>query len=179
MNNISIHVVINNCKKLFKTKLKNYDMSWKYIDNYSIIDLIIAKTIRIINIQKKGFQIVKEETIENTYMDVINYIIIIMIKLNINDNDKISYHDIIYIYTQKLEKICNIIEHKSQFEYVSLNQMLKNLLYLKNNKNKILSHELEEMAFKILYITILLYLIFKSMNINEEKNYYCKLENEL
>ncbi|WP_185872700.1 nucleotide modification associated domain-containing protein [Blattabacterium cuenoti] len=158
MNKISINFVINSCKNLFKKKLQHYNFSWKYIDNYSIIDLIIAKTMRIINIEKKGFQIIKEERIENTYIDIINYIIIIMIKLNINDNDKISYCDILYVYTKKIEKICNFIEKKSKLEYVSLNLMLKKLFYLKKNKDKILSNELEQICFKMLYITILLYL---------------------
>ncbi|ACY40135.1 hypothetical protein BLBBGE_103 [Blattabacterium sp. (Blattella germanica) str. Bge] len=83
MNHSSIDFIIQKCRKLFLDKLKDYDLSWKFLKNSSIRDQIFIKVVRIKNIQSKGYQEIKEEKITDTYIDIINYIIIILIKLDV------------------------------------------------------------------------------------------------
>ncbi|WP_185868960.1 nucleotide modification associated domain-containing protein [Blattabacterium cuenoti] len=159
MNHTSIDFIIKKCRKLFLDKLKDYDLSWKLLKNSSIIDQILIKIIRIKNIQSKGYQEIKEEKITDTYMDVINYIVIILIKLDIFfvlNFDKISCHDVIFLYNKKFEKIKNCIHEYSPQKIFSINNVLKNILYLKKNEEEVPFKKLEKIYFKILIETIFL-----------------------
>ncbi|WP_341653626.1 DUF1599 domain-containing protein [Blattabacterium cuenoti] len=148
-------LIIHKCRKLFLAKLKDYGVSWKFFHNYSIIDQILMKIVRIKNIQSKGYQKIKEEKITDTYIDIVNYLIIILIKLEICSTSyfhkKISNNDVILIYNQKLKKIKNYIDCMDKsFIQFSINNVLKNILLLKKKKEKILFKELEKFCFKIL-----------------------------
>ncbi|AWU43565.1 hypothetical protein DM815_00490 [Blattabacterium sp. (Cryptocercus kyebangensis)] len=162
MNHISIDFIIKECKKLFKKKLKDYDLSWRIIKIYSMIDQIFIKVLRIHNIQKRGYQKVKEENVIDTYIDVINYIIITLIKLNTSHNfeKNISHSKIICLYIQQFNKIKNwkknIELYKKKMETPSIEKILGYIFYLKKKKEKILSKKLEIICLKILKITILL-----------------------
>ncbi|AWU42480.1 DUF1599 domain-containing protein [Blattabacterium punctulatus] len=162
MNHISINFIIKKCKKLFKKKLKDYDLSWKIIKIYSMIDQIFIKVFRIQNIQKRGYQKVKEEKIIDTYIDVINYIVITIIKLNTSNNleKDISHSKIICLYIQQFNKIKNwkknIELYNKKMGDPSIEKILEYIFYLKKKKEKILSNNLEKIFFKILKITILL-----------------------
>ncbi|QIK16511.1 DUF1599 domain-containing protein [Blattabacterium sp. DPU] len=158
MNDPYVDFIIKKCRKLFLKKLKDYGLSWKFIHNYSIIDQILIKIIRIKNIQSKGFQKIKEEKITDTYIDIINYLIIMLIKLDISftyNFNKISHNDVILIYNQKLKRIKNYTDCKKKtLNKFSINNVLKNILLLK--KNRILLEKLEKFCFKILVDIIFL-----------------------
>ncbi|WP_185862074.1 nucleotide modification associated domain-containing protein [Blattabacterium cuenoti] len=158
MNHTSIDFFIQKCRKLFLIKLKDYDISWKFLKISSIIDQILIKVVRIKNIQFKGFQKVKEEKITDTYIDIINYIIIILIKLDVffvlNFNI-ISHDDVIFIYNKKLDKIKNLNINEN-FKYKSINYIFEKILYLKKNEKKISLKKLEKFCFKMLTKTIFL-----------------------
>ncbi|WP_185859233.1 nucleotide modification associated domain-containing protein [Blattabacterium cuenoti] len=159
MNNPSIDFIIQKCRKLFLDKLIDYDLSWKFLKNSSIIDQILIKVVRIKNIQSKGYQEIKEEKITDTYMDIINYIIIILIKLDvffILNFNKISYRDVIFIYNQKFEKIKNYLHKDFKNKMFSINNILENILYLKKNEEKVAFKKLEIFYFKMLIETIFL-----------------------
>ncbi|WP_185861202.1 nucleotide modification associated domain-containing protein [Blattabacterium cuenoti] len=162
MNLSSINFIIKECRKLFLGKLKDYGLSWKFFHNSSIIDQILIKVIRIKNIQSKGYQIIKEEKITDTYIDIINYLIIILIKLDISfisNFHKISHHDVIFIYHNKLKKIksyTNRIYIQKTENQFSINHILENILYLKKNKEKIIFEDLEKFCFEILVKIIFL-----------------------
>ncbi|WP_185867076.1 nucleotide modification associated domain-containing protein [Blattabacterium cuenoti] len=162
MNLIHIDFIIQKCRKLFSEKLIDYGLSWKFLHNYSIIDQILIKIIRIKNIQLKGNQKIKEEKIIDTYIDIINYLIIILIKLDIyftSNFNKISHHDVILIYNQKFISIKNYIDCTNiTFNKFSINDLLKNISYIKKNKKKILfkEKELEKFCFQILIESIFL-----------------------
>ncbi|WP_341660172.1 DUF1599 domain-containing protein [Blattabacterium cuenoti] len=154
-------LIIHKCRKLFLEKLKDYGVSWKFFHNYSIIDQILMKIVRIKNIQSKGYQKIKEEKITDTYIDIVNYLIIILIKFEISSTShfykKISNNDVILIYNKKLKKIKNYIDCMDKtFIQFSINNVLKNILFLKKKKEKILFKELEKFCFKILIEIIFL-----------------------
>lgn len=161
MNHSSIDFIIQKCRKLFLDKLKDYDLSWKFLKNSSIRDQIFIKVVRIKNIQSKGYQEIKEEKITDTYIDIINYIIIILIKLDvffILNFKKISYHDVIFLYDQKLERIRNCFceNYKQKKKIFSINNVLENILYLKKNEEEVSFKKLEKFYLKMLIETIFL-----------------------
>jgi Domain of Unknown Function (DUF1599). len=158
MNFPSVDFITQKCKKLFLEKLKDYGLSWKFLHNDSIIDQILIKVIRIKNIQLKGYQEIKEEKITDTYIDIVNYFIIILIKMDVSFTSNfhnISCNDVIFIYNKKLEKIKNhtYVTQKNKF---SINNILENIFYIKKNKEKILFKELEKFSLKIIYEIIFL-----------------------
>ncbi len=153
--------IIHKCRKLFLEKLKDYGISWKFFHNYSIIDQIFMKIVRIKNIQSKGYQKIKEEKITDTYIDIVNYLIIILIKFEIfstsHFHKNISNNDVILIYNKKWNIIKNYIDCIDKtFIQFSINTVLKNIFFLKKKKKKILFKELEQFCFKILVEIIFL-----------------------
>ncbi|WP_185857252.1 nucleotide modification associated domain-containing protein [Blattabacterium cuenoti] len=151
--------IIQKCRKLFLKKLEDYGLSWKFFHNYSIIDQVLIKIIRIKNIQLKGFQKIKEEKITDTYIDIINYLIIILIKLDVfftSNFHKISHNDVILIYNEKIKKIKNYIYVDKTSNKFSINLILKKIFFLKKNRKQILFKELEKFCFKMLVEIIFL-----------------------
>ncbi|WP_341662405.1 DUF1599 domain-containing protein [Blattabacterium cuenoti] len=154
-------LIIHKCRKLFLEKLKDYGVSWKFFHNYSIIDQILMKIVRIKNIQSKGYQKIKEEKITDTYIDIVNYLIIILIKFEIcstsHFHKKISNNDVILIYNQKLKEVKNYINCMDKsFIQFSIHNVLKHILFLKKKKEKISFKELKKLCFKILVEIIFL-----------------------
>ncbi|WP_185866519.1 DUF1599 domain-containing protein, partial [Blattabacterium cuenoti] len=146
MNHISIDFLMKKCEELFKEKLKIYDLSWKKIKISSIIDQIFIKVVRIQNIQERGFQEVEEEKVIDTFIDVINYIIITLIKLNIDFKKKVSHSEVMNIYIQKFSKIKELYDDNNQKESISIENLLEEILYLKQKKTKILYKKLENIC---------------------------------
>ncbi|WP_238784397.1 DUF1599 domain-containing protein [Blattabacterium cuenoti] len=160
MNDSFIDLIIQKCRKLFLSKLKYYDVSWKYLKHSSMTDQILIKVIRIKNIESKGYQEVKEEKIIDTYIDVINYIIIMLIKLDVffvlNIN-KISHNDVIRLYNEKFKKITNCIcTNVYVFKNQSISSILDKMLSLKKEISFLSFQKLEGFYFQILIETILL-----------------------
>lgn len=156
MNHISIDFLMRKCEKLFKEKLKVYDLSWKEIKISSIIDQIFIKVVRIQNIQERGFQEVEEEKVIDTFIDVINYIVITLIKLNIDFKKKVSHSEVMNIYIQKFYKIKELYDDNNQKESISIENLLEEILYLKQKETKILYKKLENICLKMLNMTIFL-----------------------
>ncbi|WP_185857886.1 nucleotide modification associated domain-containing protein [Blattabacterium cuenoti] len=155
----SIDFIIQKCRKLFLEKLKDYGLSWKFFHNNSIIDQILIKIIRIKNIESKGYQKVKNEIIIDTYIDIINYLLILLIKLDIffiSNFHKISNNDVISIYNKKWDQIKNYTNFCCMNKILnkfSINHFLDKILFLKQNPE---IKELEKFCFKILTQIILL-----------------------
>ncbi|WP_185852708.1 DUF1599 domain-containing protein [Blattabacterium cuenoti] len=156
MNHISIDFLMRKCEELFKEKLKVYDISWKEIKISSIVDQIFIKIVRIKNIQERGFQEVEEEKVIDTFIDVINYIVITLIKLNIDFKKKVSHSEVMNIYIQKFYKIKDLYDDNNQKESISIENLLEEILYLKQKKTKILYKKLENICLKMLNMTIFL-----------------------
>ncbi|WP_185882870.1 nucleotide modification associated domain-containing protein [Blattabacterium cuenoti] len=176
MNFIIVNLIFNKCRKLFLKKLEDYNVSWIFLKTTSIIDQILIKSIRVRNIQVNQYQLIKEEGITDTCIDIINYIIIILIKSNIKSCDNISHSKIITMYDRNIKSIKNsliLIEKKKKF--YSINNVLYNISYLKHEKNKQLKTILFDMLINIVYL--LKNSIFKK-NANKKKNCDCKLEDE-
>ncbi|WP_185864400.1 nucleotide modification associated domain-containing protein [Blattabacterium cuenoti] len=145
-------IIIDKCRKLFLIKLIDYDFSWKKLRYFSIIDQIFIKIMRIKNIQLNKNQLIKEETIIDTYIDIINYFFIILIKIDLDIASKsISHKSVLSIYNKNIEMINNYI--------VKNNNMLKNTvctaddilkkIFFKKNEEEIPLDKLKEFSIEI------------------------------
>lgn len=74
-----IKTVFDECRDIFKKKLKDYGASWRIMRSTSITDQIFIKANRIRSIQILGNSMV-DDSIESDFMGIVNYGIIGMIQ---------------------------------------------------------------------------------------------------
>ena len=73
--------VINELKLLYKRKNHDYGESWRLLRTTSIVDLILMKIFRLINIETNKGKLIASESIDTIYEDIINYSIFAIILL--------------------------------------------------------------------------------------------------
>jgi hypothetical protein len=78
--------IINNCKNIFLKKTADYGTSWRVYRTISIVDQIYIKAKRIKTIQEKKEQKVLDG-IKSEFEGILNYAIIGLIQLEINNNE--------------------------------------------------------------------------------------------
>ena len=71
--------VINDLKILYSKKNHDYGDSWKLLRQTSIVDLILMKIFRLINIENNKGKLIASENIDTIYEDIINYSIFAII----------------------------------------------------------------------------------------------------
>lgn len=81
--------IISECKEIFAKKTKDYGTAWRILRLPSITDQIFIKAQRIRSIQEKGENRVGED-IENEFIGIINYCIIAIIQMQMNDTDEME-----------------------------------------------------------------------------------------
>ena len=77
--------VIKVCRGLFIRKTKDYGTAWRILRPSSITDQIFIKAQRIRTLEEKGVSKVGED-ISSEYIGIINYCIIAMIQLELDEN---------------------------------------------------------------------------------------------
>ena len=78
--------VIAVCKSLFLKKTKDYGTAWRILRLSSITDQLFIKAQRIRTLEEKKISKVGEGIIPE-YIGIINYCVIAMMQLNLNEND--------------------------------------------------------------------------------------------
>jgi Nucleotide modification associated domain 1 len=78
--------VIQNCKNTFLKKTSDYGTSWRVYRIISVADQIYIKAKRIRTIQEKKIQRIGDD-IKSEFEGILNYSIIGLIQLQINDDD--------------------------------------------------------------------------------------------
>jgi hypothetical protein len=81
--------VIARCKDIFLKKNNDYGTSWRILRSSSITDQIYIKATRIRGIETSGSHMV-DEGIEPEFIGIVNYSILGLIQLKLNDNDPIE-----------------------------------------------------------------------------------------
>jgi hypothetical protein len=76
---------ITKCKDIFLKKMKDYGTAWRILRPSSITDQIFIKAQRIRSIEEKKTQKV-DEGVESEYIGIINYSIIALVQLELDDN---------------------------------------------------------------------------------------------
>lgn len=78
---------INEAKELMFAKNHDYDEAWRNMRISSYTDLILTKIFRTKQIEENNGNTLVSEGIEANYMDMINYALFALIKLEFNDNE--------------------------------------------------------------------------------------------
>lgn len=81
--------IISSCKEIFAKKTKDYGTAWRILRLPSITDQIYIKAQRIRSIQEKGENKVGED-IENEFIGIINYCIIAIIQMTLDNSYKME-----------------------------------------------------------------------------------------
>ncbi|HSN59969.1 MAG TPA: DUF1599 domain-containing protein, partial [Ferruginibacter sp.] len=78
--------IIQNCRATFIQKTSDYGTSWRVYRTISVADQIYIKAKRIRTIQEKKMQRIGDD-IKSEFEGILNYSIIGLIQLQINDED--------------------------------------------------------------------------------------------
>jgi len=81
--------IINECRTIFLTKMKDYGSAWRILRTSSLTDQIYIKANRIRTIQLKGKSKVNEG-VHDEFVGIINYCIMSVIQLRIKDSKSLK-----------------------------------------------------------------------------------------
>lgn len=111
---IEYRQVIATCQELFAKKTKDYGTAWRVLRLPSITDQIFIKAQRIRSIQEKGSQKV-DDPIKDEFIGIINYCIIAIIQLQLNENDKLdmSYEELRPYYDRAADETFELLQNKN------------------------------------------------------------------
>ncbi len=104
--------VINECRKIFVSKNKDYGTSWRVLRPSSITDQIFIKAQRIRTIEEKKVSKV-DEGIENEWKGIINYCIIALIQLRTDTKKSLSEQELLDLYDNEVETTFNLMVAKN------------------------------------------------------------------
>ena len=106
--------VIKACKDIFLKKSKDYGTAWRILRLPSITDHIFIKAQRIRSIQDKGTQKV-DEGITGEFIAIINYCVIALIQMNLNENDplEMDVDTLEPLYDTKVQETMDLLMNKN------------------------------------------------------------------
>ncbi|MEI7499486.1 MAG: DUF1599 domain-containing protein [Bacteroidota bacterium] len=81
--------VIDNCREIFLTKMKDYGTAWRILRTSSLTDQIYIKAQRIRSIDDKGTQKI-DEGIKPEFMGIINYSVVALIQLELGTEENLN-----------------------------------------------------------------------------------------
>ena len=170
--------VIQLCKDIFIKKTKDYGTSWRVLRTISIVDQIYIKAQRIRTIQEKQQQRV-EDDIPSEFIGIINYSIVGLIQLQLNDDDpeEIEVEQVNDLYTKYFSQAKTLMQNKnhdygeawrnmSQESFTDLILMkLQRMRQMISNKGKTLISE----GLDANYFDMINYAVFALILIDESK----------
>lgn len=106
--------VIKSCKDLFIKKTKDYGTAWRILRLPSITDQIFIKAQRIRTLEDKKVSKVNEGIVPE-YIGIINYCVIALLQLQMNENDdlEIAVEKVSTMFDQKIEETKNLMLDKN------------------------------------------------------------------
>lgn len=106
--------VINSCKDLFIRKTKDYGTAWRILRPSSITDQIFIKAQRIRTLEEKKVSKVGEG-IAPEYVGIINYCIIAMIQLELDENAELDLpaNEVEKLYDEKVKETRDLMFAKN------------------------------------------------------------------
>jgi len=167
---------IASCRDIFLKKTMDYGTSWRVYRTISIVDQIYIKAKRVRTIQEKKQQKI-EDGINSEFQGILNYAIIGLIQLEIDNDDveHLSVGEVEVLYNQEVEKAKKLMMDKnhdygeawremSQESYIDLilSKILRIKQILSNNGMTIISEGIDANFFDILN-----YAAFGLIQINE------------
>ncbi len=167
---------ISSCWDIFLKKTMDYGTSWRVYRTISIVDQIYIKAKRVKTIQEKKQQKI-EDGIYSEFQGILNYAIIglIQLKMNNDDTEQLSVDAVQKRYEQEVENAKDLMMDKnhdygeawremSQESYIDLilSKILRIKQILSNNGMTIISEGVDANFFDILN-----YAAFGLIQINE------------
>ena len=106
--------VIDECRTLFLSKMKDYGSAWRVLRPTSITDQIFIKAQRIRSIDDKGTQKI-EEGIKSEYIGILNYSVMGMIQLELNGEKELNVpeQEALKLYNLNVKKAKSLMEDKN------------------------------------------------------------------
>lgn len=170
--------VIASCKDVFLKKTKDYGTAWRILRTSSLTDQLYIKAKRIRSIEEKGTQKV-EEAIDNEFIGLINYSLIALIQLSLDENSPLELNPVKVeeLFDQEVDKTRNLMMAKNhdygevwrEMRTSSLTDLiLMKLLRVKqieDNKGKTLISE----GLDANYMDIINYAAFALIQLEENK----------
>jgi hypothetical protein len=106
--------VIASCEEIFLKKTKDYGTSWRVLRTISVVDQIFIKALRIRTIQEKQSQRV-DDSIASEFMGIINYGIIGLIQLKINQPavEELALNKVEKYYHEQVQVTKEVMEAKN------------------------------------------------------------------
>jgi hypothetical protein len=159
---------IRSCKDIFTKKMKDYGTAWRVLRSSSITDQIFIKAQRIRSIEEKGTQRVNED-IGSEFIGMVNYSIIGLIQLHLNDSKKLELEaqETIQLYDRFASAAKKLMEDKNHDYNEAWRQMrissFTDLILMKimrirqiedNKGNTIISEGIDANYFDILNYSI-------------------------
>jgi hypothetical protein len=170
---------IRSCKDIFSKKMKDYGTAWRVLRTSSITDQIFIKAQRIRSIEEKGTQRVNED-IGSEFIGMVNYSIIGLIQLHLQDDSKLELDSLetIQLYEQFALGAKKLMEDKNHDYNEAWRQMrissFTDLILMKimrirqiedNKGNTIISEGIDAN-----YYDILNYSVFALIKLSEVKS---------
>ena len=170
--------VIASCKDVFLKKTKDYGTAWRILRTSSLTDQLYIKAKRIRSIEEKGMQKV-EEAIDNEFIGLINYSLIALIQLSLDENSPLELDSakVEELFDQEVDKTRSLMMAKNhdygevwrEMRTSSLTDLiLMKLLRVKqieDNKGKTLISE----GLDANYMDIINYAAFALIQLDEKK----------
>lgn len=106
--------IIENCRSLYKKKLKDYGSAWRILRLPSLTDQIFIKAQRIRQLQKSNTRKVDEGEISE-FMGIINYSVMALIQLErgVVEQPDISNKEAISLYNEHVTVTKKLMEDKN------------------------------------------------------------------
>lgn len=164
---------------MFTKKTKDYGTAWRILRLPSITDQIFIKAQRIRSIQEKGSQKV-EDPIEDEFIAIINYCLIAMIQINLDDSTELelTFEQLEPLYDQAVDETFNLLQNKnhdygeawrdmrvSSITDIILMKLLR-VKQIEDNEGKTLVSE----GVKANYQDMINYAVFALIKLNEVNN---------
>ncbi|MEZ5013404.1 MAG: DUF1599 domain-containing protein [Chitinophagales bacterium] len=102
------------CRDIFEHKIHDYGTSWRVLRPSSITDQIFIKAQRIRTIEETGVNLV-DESVEDAFRGIVNYVVIAMIQLELTENDPLHLpaSEVMPMYDAHIHAIKTLMENKN------------------------------------------------------------------
>jgi len=107
-------LIIENCKDIFIKKATDYGTAWRVLRPISVVDQIFIKALRIRTIQDKKQQLV-EDNIADEFKGIINYAVIGLIQLQLNDSkiEDLPVSEVLDLYNKQVKFSKDTMQNKN------------------------------------------------------------------
>lgn len=102
------------CRNLFSKKTTDYGTAWRILRTKSLTDQIFIKAQRIRTLEEKGESKVGEGIVDE-YIGILNYCVMALIQMNLNDSDpiEIGAEKALLLYDKELKETKELMMNKN------------------------------------------------------------------